>query len=209
VLFEGFDASGKGGAIRRVDDALDPRHVKVVPVGPPTPEELAHHFLWRFQPAIPGRGEMTIFDRSWYGRLLVERVDGLIDRDTVERSTEEIVSFERMLVRDQVTIVKFWMHVSDEEQLRRFEARKADPLKSWKLTDADWHNRSLRDEYVVAASEALKATDQHGARWHVVPANHKHFARISVLETLNAEIEKGLRDAGIEPPPSHGDDYLN
>ncbi|HQU00721.1 MAG TPA: UDP-galactose-lipid carrier transferase, partial [Acidimicrobiales bacterium] len=119
VLFEGFDASGKGGAIRRLTASLDPRHVRVVPVAVPTVIELKHHFLWRFQATMPGRGEMTVFDRSWYGRLLVERVEGEIDDDAAQQSAHEIVEFERMLVNDGVTIVKFWLHISDEEQLRR------------------------------------------------------------------------------------------
>src|ERR1700722_395320 len=116
VLFEGFDAAGKGGAIRRLTASLDPRHVLVHPVGTPTEEELRHHFLWRFQEVLPGTGEMTVFDRSWYGRLLVERVEGLIDERAAERSAKEIVQFEHMLTNDGTTIVKFWLQISDKEQ---------------------------------------------------------------------------------------------
>src|SRR6202142_1168005 len=114
VLFEGFDAAGKGGAIRRLTASIDPRHVRVVPIGPPTAEELRHNFLWRFQPTIPGTGGMTVYDRSWYGRLMVERVEGLIDKATAKRSGQEIVEFERLLVDNNVTLVKFWLHISDK-----------------------------------------------------------------------------------------------
>ncbi len=160
VLFEGFDAAGKGGAIRRLTASLDPRHVRVVPVGPPTPEERAHHFLWRHRAHIPGQGEMTVFDRSWYGRLLVEVVDEGLDPAVAVRSAREITDFERTLVDDGVTIVKFWLHISDEEQLRRFNDRAKDPLKYWKLTPEDWHNRSRRAAYFDALDALVEATDR-------------------------------------------------
>lgn len=209
VVFEGFDAGGKGGAIRRVAEALDPRHVLVRPVGPPTTSELAHHFLWRFQSSMPGRGEMSIFDRSWYGRLLVERVEDLIDEETRARSVDEITNFEASLVNADIAVIKFWMHVSEQEQLRRFEARRNDPLKSWKLTDEDWRNREKRARYITAASEAMAKTDHHGARWHIIAADHKHYARVAVLETLNAQIEKAFERCGAKVPPSKGEDYLD
>ena len=208
AVFEGFDAAGKGGAIRRVAHSLDPRHVTVVPIGPPTPLEMAQHFLWRFQPHIPGHGAMTVFDRSWYGRVLVERVDELIDEATVERSQREIVEFERSLVDNGTIIVKFWLHISDDEQLRRFEDRRDNPLKQWKLTEADWHNRKKRAAYIGAANDMIATTGAQDAPWHVIPANSKHFARVQVLETLNREIERGLARMDITPPSSHGDDYL-
>jgi polyphosphate kinase 2 (PPK2 family) len=128
VLFEGFDAAGKGGAIRRLTASLDPRHVIVHPVGPPTEEELRHTFLWRFQRFIPGTGEMTVFDRSWYGRLLVERVEGEISDEEATRSAREIVEFERMLTSNDVTLVKFWLHISSEEELKRFNDRELPSL---------------------------------------------------------------------------------
>lgn len=208
VVFEGFDASGKGGAIRRVAAGLDPRHVSVVPVGPPNATELAHHFLWRFQPSLPGIGGMTIFDRSWYGRVLVERVDGLIDRATVVRSFNEINDFERSLAGLPTIVVKFWMHVSSDEQLRRFEERRESPLKRWKLTDADWHNRSQREAYIDAANEMLAVTDTPDAEWNVVLGDDKDYARLFVLTTLNQRIEEGLMRYGITPPTSEGRDYL-
>ena len=208
VVFEGFDASGKGGAIRRVAAGLDPRHVAVVPVGPPTDSERAHHFLWRFQPHLPGRGGMSIFDRSWYGRVLVERVDQLIDAPTVARSYTEINDFERSLHHSETIIIKFWMHVSQEEQLRRFEDRRDNPLKQWKLTDADWHNRKKRPAYIEAANEMLAITDTPEAPWNVVLGDDKDYARLFVLETLNRRIEEGLVRFGLTPPTSQGRDYL-
>ena len=208
VLFEGFDAAGKGGAIRRVDEGLDPRHVTVRPIGPPTEIEKNHHFLWRFASSIPGHGEMTIFDRSWYGRVLVERVDELITSDMVKRSFTEINDFERSLVADGTIIVKFWMHISEDEQLTRFEERRDDPLKQWKLTDEDWHNRKKRPHYIEAANEMLALTDIDGAPWHVVFGDHKEYARVFVLETLVSDIEKGLERLDIEPPTATKGDYL-
>ncbi len=209
VVVEGFDAAGKGGAIRRIAAALDPRHVRVVPVDTPTPVEAAHHFLWRFQADLPGRGEMTIFDRSWYGRLLVERVEGLISPRTLTRSVHEIVEFERALTHDGTIIVKFFLHVSADEQLRRFTERQNDPLKHWKLTADDWRNRERREAYVEAVDDVLATTDVPHARWHVVPAESKHYARVHVLESLNTALEHGLSGLGYEVPPSRGDDYLD
>jgi AMP-polyphosphate phosphotransferase len=206
VLFEGFDAAGKGGAIRRLTASLDPRHVLVHPVGPPTEEELRHHFLWRFQEFIPGRGEMTVFDRSWYGRLLVERVESEINADVAARSAKEIVEFERMLTNDGVTIVKFWLHISSEEQLKRFNSRENDPLKRWKLTPDDWRNREKHKEYLKALHFMVEKTDQKHARWELIPAESKHYARVAVLETLIERWERDLERRGYEvPPPRHGD----
>jgi polyphosphate kinase 2 (PPK2 family) len=209
VLFEGFDAAGKGGAIRRITAALDPRHVRVVPIGPPSSDELEHHFLWRFQSALPARGAMTIFDRSWYGRLLVERVEGLINHDVRDRSATEIVEFERALANDGNIIVKFWLQISEEEQLRRFLERQNNPLKQWKLTPDDWRNRDKRTEYVEAINDAIDATDHAHARWNLVAAEDKHFARAFVLETLNSAIEKGLASLGYDVPLSRGEEYLD
>lgn len=208
VLFEGFDAAGKGGVIRRLTASIDPRHVIVHPVGPPTEEELRHHFLWRFQEVLPGTGEMTVFDRSWYGRLLVERVEGEIDHDTVTLSAKEIVTFEEMLVDNGVTIVKFWLHISDEEQLRRFNERAADPLKQWKLTPDDWENRSKRPAYLEALDYMIDHTDQAHAHWDLVAAENKHFARVYVLETLIKRWVSDLERHGLSVPEDRGEDYL-
>ncbi|NNN02042.1 MAG: UDP-galactose-lipid carrier transferase [Acidimicrobiaceae bacterium] len=208
VIFEGFDAAGKGGAIRRLTAGLDPRHVRVVPVGPPTPEERGHHFLWRFQAHVPGRGEMTVFDRSWYGRLLVERVDEGLDTKASHRSADEIVEFERMLVNDGVTIVKLWLHISQDEQLRRFNDRANNPLKQWKLTPDDWHNRSMRPSYLEALESMVAQTDQAHAHWDLIGAEDKHYARVAVLETLISRWDHDLSRRGFEVPPAHGGDYL-
>lgn len=208
VLFEGFDAGGKGGAIRRLTASIDPRHVRVQPIGPPTEEEKRHHFLWRFQEVLPGRGEMTVYDRSWYGRLLVERVEGDIDDETAERSAKEIVEFERMLVNDDVTIVKFWLHISAEEQLRRFNERAEDPLKQWKLTQDDWVNRAHREAYVKYLAYMVEATDQSHAHWDLIGAEDKHYARVTVLETLIERWVHDLERRGFVVPAAHGGDYL-
>ncbi|MFL5825525.1 MAG: polyphosphate kinase 2 family protein, partial [Thermoleophilaceae bacterium] len=141
VLFEGWDASGKGGAIKRLVGSLDPRHVRVAQFGAPDATAKRHHFLWRFWPALPGWGGFAVLDRSWYGRVLVERVEGYASEEQWERAYDEIAEFERSLAAEGTVLVKLWMHISSDEQLKRFEARAKDPLKSWKLTDDDWRNR--------------------------------------------------------------------
>lgn len=208
VIFEGFDSAGKGGSIRRLTASLDPRQFRVVPIGPPTEEELRHHFLWRFQEVLPGVGEMTVFDRSWYGRLLVERAEALIDEETVQRSAREIVEFERMLLGADVTIVKFWLHISDQEQLRRFNERAKDPLKHWKLTPDDWRNREKRDEYVEALKYMVETTDHRHAHWELIAADDKHYTRATVLETLIQRWVHDLERRGIEVPTANDKDYL-
>ena len=208
VLFEGFDAAGKGGAIRNLTSGLDPRHVRVVPVGPPSEEELRHHFLWRFSDSLPGAGEMTVYDRSWYGRLLVERVEGLIDPDTVTRSATEIVEFERALVNDGVTIIKFWLHVSEKEQLARFLDRQNDPLKHWKLTPDDWRNREKRPAYLEAIRFMVESTDHAHAHWDLIAGEDKHYARAAVLDTLVDRWVHDLERRGFTVPEAHGGDYL-
>lgn len=209
VLFEGFDAAGKGGAIRRLTASIDPRHVRVVPIGPPSAIEKAHHFLWRFQPTLPAKGEMTVYDRSWYGRLLVERVEHLITDDEAKQSATEIVDFESMLVNDGVTLVKFWLHLSDAEQLRRFNERANNPLKRWKLTDDDWRNREHRGAYERALTDLLAWTDHGHAHWDLIAAENKHYARAVILETLIARWEHDLTRRGFEVPASRGEEYLH
>lgn len=208
VLFEGFDAAGKGGAIRRLTSSIDPRHVRVVPIAAPTQEENRHHFLWRFQESLPGRGEMTVYDRSWYGRMLVERVESLIDMATVKSSATEIVDFERMLVNDGVTIIKLWLHISEHEQLRRFDDRASDPLKQWKLTPEDWRNREKRPAYLSAIKDMIDLTDHAHSHWDVIAAEDKHFARVSVLETIVNRWVHDLERRGMTVPAAHGGDYL-
>jgi AMP-polyphosphate phosphotransferase len=190
VLFEGWDASGKGGAIRRLVAPLDPRHVRVAQFSAPDETALRHHFLWRFWPVLPGKGGMAVLDRSWYGRVLVERVEGLVSKREYMTAYDDIVGFEQMLAHEGTLLIKFWLHISSAEQLRRFEARAADPLKSWKLTDDDWRNRKRRKSYLRAVGEMLARTDTESAPWHLVAADSKPYARVSVLETVNAEIER-------------------
>jgi polyphosphate kinase 2 (PPK2 family) len=199
VLFEGWDASGKGGAIKRLVARLDPRHVRVAQFGVPTYDERRHHFLWRFGPALPGWGGMAVFDRSWYGRVLVERVEGLATEEQWRRAYDEITGFERTLAAEGMIIVKFWLHISDREQLKRFRAREKDPLKSWKLTPEDWRNREKRGEYESAVDDLLERTDHEAARWHLVEADSKRYARVKVVETTIADIEAGMRARGFEP----------
>ena len=201
VIFEGWDASGKGGAIKRLVSPLDPRHVRVVQFAAPTPDEKRHHFLWRFWPSLPGWGGMAVFDRTWYGRVLVERVEGLAARGQWLRAYDEINNFERSLVGEGTILIKFWMHISESEQRKRFERREQDPLKQWKLTDEDWRNRDKRGEYVEAIEDMLARTDQTHAPWHLVEGDSKRFARVKVVETVIERIEDGMREHGIEPPP--------
>jgi AMP-polyphosphate phosphotransferase len=201
VVLEGWDASGKGGAIKRLVAKLDPRHVRVKQYSAPTPDELRHHWLGRFWPALPGWGGMAILDRSWYGRVLVERVEGFATADEWRRAYGEINDFEKMLTDEGAVLVKLWLHISDEEQLKRFEARRADPLKAYKLTDEDWRNRAKRDEYCEAIEEMLERTDTDWAPWHLVEGDSKRLARVKVLETVVEATRAGLERHGRTPPP--------
>jgi polyphosphate kinase 2 (PPK2 family) len=200
VVFEGWDASGKGGCIKRLVAPLDPRHVRVASFAAPTYDEKRHHFLWRFWPTLPGWGGMAVLDRSWYGRVLVERVEGFATEVQWRRAYQEIVEFERTLVDEGTILVKFWMHLSEAEQLARFERRQQDPLKQWKLTDEDWRNREKRADYEAAVEEMLERTDTPGAPWSLVEADSKRWARVKVVETVIRAIEDGLRDRGLEVP---------
>jgi AMP-polyphosphate phosphotransferase len=200
VLFEGWDASGKGGAIRRLVTPMDPRHVRVATFAAPTYDEKRHHFLLRFWSSLPGWGGMAVLDRSWYGRVLVERVEGFATVEQWTRGYDEIVEFERSLVLEGMILLKFWMHISDEEQLRRFTRREHQPLKTWKLTAEDWRNREKRTAYEQAIEDMLERTDHPLARWHLVEAESKRYARVKVVETAITEIEQGMRDRGFEPP---------
>ncbi len=192
VLFEGWDASGKGGAIKRLVAPLDPRHVRVAQFAAPTYDEKRHHFLWRFWPVLPGWGGMTVLDRSWYGRVLVERVEGFASEEEWQRAYEEIVQHERSMAAEGTVLIKLWMHISAEEQLKRFENRAKDPLRAWKLTPDDWRNRELRPAYEAAVEEMLERTDKDPARWHLIEAESKRYARVKVVETVNAAIESAL-----------------
>jgi AMP-polyphosphate phosphotransferase len=201
IVLEGWDASGKGGAIKRLVAKLDPRHVRVKQYSAPTHDELRHPWLWRFWPALPGWGGMAILDRSWYGRVLVERVEGFATVEEWRRAYEEIVDFETMLAREGTVFVKLWLHVSEEEQLERFEARKDDPLKAYKLTDDDWRNRGKRPAYTEAIEEMIERTSTEDAPWHLIEGDSKRYARVKVIETVTAAIEDGLKRHGRRPPP--------
>lgn len=200
VIFEGWDASGKGGAIKRLVTPLDLRHVRVAQFAAPTHDEQRHHFLSRFGPKLPGWGGMAVFDRSWYGRVLVERVEGFATVDQWGRAFGEIVGFERSLALEGMILIKFWLHLSEKEQLKRFKQREADPLKSWKLTEDDWRNREKRAAYTTAVEDMLANTDHEFGHWQPVEGDSKRWARVKVLETVISEIETGMRERGFEPP---------
>ncbi|MFL5869537.1 MAG: polyphosphate kinase 2 family protein [Solirubrobacterales bacterium] len=206
VMFEGWDASGKGGAIKRLVAQMDPRHVHVMQFAAPTDREERHHFLWRFWPHLPGWGGMAVFDRSWYGRVLVERVEGFAEREQWLRAYEEINSFEKSLSDEGMILVKLWMHISSDEQLKRFEKREKNPLKQWKLTDEDWRNRDKRDAYVEAVEDMIARTDQPHAPWSLIAGDSKRYARVRVIETVIERIEHGMREWGLEPPPPLDDE---
>jgi polyphosphate kinase 2 (PPK2 family) len=200
VLFEGWDASGKGGAIKRLVAPLDPRHVHVKQFAAPTYDEKRHHWLWRFWGHVPGWGGMAVLDRSWYGRVLVERVEGFADRTAWQRSYGQIRDFERALFEEGAVIVKCWLHISSREQLKRFRRREHDPLRVWKLTDEDWRNRSRRRAYTRAVEQMLDETDRDCAPWTLVEAESKRYARVKVIETVIAAAEDGMRRHGIKVP---------
>jgi polyphosphate kinase 2 (PPK2 family) len=200
IVFEGWDASGKGGCIKRLVAPLDPRHVRVAQFAAPTYDEKRHHFLWRFWPALPGWGGMTVFDRSWYGRVLVERVEKFATPKQWARAYDEINDFERTLTAEGMVLVKFWLHLSPAEQLKRFESRERDPLRAWKLTDEDWRNRKKRRPYEKAVEEMIERTSMTSAPWTIVEAENKRWARVKVLDTVVSAIEAGLTANKIPLP---------
>ncbi len=184
VVFEGWDAAGKGSVIRRVTQAIDVQDYQIVPVAAPTEDELAHHYLWRFWRHLPRAGKMLIFDRSWYGRVLVERVEGLVPEAAWRRAYQEINDFEDQIVRHGIPLSKFWLHIDRDEQLRRFHDRELTPYKKYKITDEDYRNRERWDDYRNAVDEMVQRTSTEFAPWTLVPANDKYFARIEVLRTI-------------------------
>ncbi|MAT06798.1 MAG: UDP-galactose-lipid carrier transferase [Acidimicrobiaceae bacterium] len=206
VVMEGSDAGGKGGAIKRIVEPLDPRHYRVSAFAKPTFDEKRKHFLWRFWKEVPGLGGFALFDRSWYGRVLVERVEDYATKEQWTRAYDEIVQFERNLVLEGVLIVKFWLQVSPDEQLKRFEKRQGDPLRQWKLTDEDWRNRDKIGQYTEAVEDMFDRTDHDLAPWHIVSGEQKRWARVQVLETLIQRIEQGM--AGYEKPIPDDDSFI-
>jgi polyphosphate:AMP phosphotransferase len=191
-VFEGWDAAGKGGAIRRLTSAIDPRDYNVIPVAKPTDEEKHAHYLWRFWRHIPRDGRVAVFDRSWYGRVLVERVEGFCRTEEWKRAFGEINALERELTDHGTIVVKYWLHISHAEQLRRFRDREAAPHKAHKLNAEDWRNRRKRAAYEIAVGDMLALTDGRNAPWHLVPADDKRYARIEVLRVAARRIEAAL-----------------
>ncbi len=192
IAYEGWDAAGKGGNIKRLTRGLDPRGYQVVPIGPPSDEERLHHYLWRFWRHIPKTGHITIFDRSWYGRVLVERVEGFCTEGEWRRAFSEINEFEHQLVDSGTVIVKFWLHIDQTEQLRRFQERANTPSKQWKITDEDWRNREKWPQYEVAVVDMLERTSTVHAPWTILEANCKLYARIKALKTVADAIESAI-----------------
>ncbi|MDG1582264.1 polyphosphate:AMP phosphotransferase [Pseudomonas sp. GOM6] len=194
AVFEGNDAAGKGGAIRRVAAALDPRQYRIVPVAAPTEEERDQPYLWRFWRHIPARGKFTVFDRSWYGRVLVERVEGFCEPADWLRAYGEINDFEEQLVGAGVVLVKFWLAIDQDEQFKRFKEREAIPFKRFKITEEDWRNRDKWDDYRAAVGDMVNRTSTSIAPWTLVEANDKRFARVKVLRTINDALEKAFAE---------------
>ncbi|WP_342468517.1 polyphosphate kinase [Ureibacillus sp. FSL K6-3587] len=198
IVFEGMDAAGKGGAIKRLTRPLDPRGFVVHPISAPQPHEKRYHYLHRFWRKLPQYGQIAIFDRSWYGRVLVERIEGFAKKQEWSRAYKEINEFERLLTDDDYIIIKFWIHIDKDEQLARFKERETNPFKMWKLTEEDWRNRKKFDEYVEAANEMFAKTDTENAPWVLIPGNNKLYARIKVLEETIKHVEKEVLRRGIK-----------
>jgi AMP-polyphosphate phosphotransferase len=192
LVFEGWDAAGKGGAIRRIAQAIDARLYRVIPIAAPNDEERGYHYLWRFWRHLPRDGRVTVFDRSWYGRVLVERVEQLASESDWQRAYLEINEFEEQLVQHGTVMCKFWLHISQDEQLARFESRASTPYKEHKITDDDWRNREKWNQYKAAINEMVIRTSTDNCPWSLVPANDKHYARIFVLKTVCDALSKRL-----------------
>ncbi len=190
VVFEGRDAAGKGGVIKRLTALMDPRGFKVWPIGAPRDEEARHHYLWRFWNRLPEQGELAVFDRSWYGRVLVERVEGFAKKAEWHRAYDELNAFERMLTSDGVKLIKFWLQIDKQTQLERFRAREEDPVKQYKIGPDDWHNRKKWKAYSDAAQEMFDRTHRPDAPWVVIPANDKEYARLEVLRQVSALLDE-------------------
>ena len=192
IVFEGWDAAGKGGAIRRLIHPMEAKNYRVIPIAAPTKEELAQHYLWRFWRHVPRDGKVTIFDRSWYGRVLVERIEGFCTEADWQRAYQEINEFEQALSDHGGVLCKFWLHITPEEQLARFADREHTPYKSWKLTEEDWRNREQWDAYLQAAEDIFANCSPAAAPWTLVEANNKPYARVKVLETVCARLREAL-----------------
>ena len=194
IAFEGWDAAGKGGAIKRISSALDPRGYEAIPIAAPDKTELAHHYLWRFWNNIPKTGHIAIFDRTWYGRVMVEKLEGFTTAERCAQAYDEINGFEKELSDSGFIIVKFWLQIDKDEQLKRFTERQNTPAKQWKITDEDWRNREKWEQYESAVNEMLAKTSSAYAPWNVIEANDKKYARIKVLQTVIAAVKSRLKD---------------
>jgi AMP-polyphosphate phosphotransferase len=199
LLFEGWDAAGKGGAIKRVTEKLDPRGYSVYSIAAPQGDDKTRHYLYRFWRRLPEAGQIAIFDRSWYGRVMVERIEGFCSEADWKRAFREINQFERQLVDFGTILFKFWVNITKEEQLARFEARANDKLRAWKLTDEDWRNREKWDRYEEAVNEMILKTSTLEAPWTVVEGNDKYYARIKVLRTI---VDKLSQELNFKPKPA-------
>ncbi|MCL1979791.1 MAG: polyphosphate:AMP phosphotransferase [Proteobacteria bacterium] len=204
AVFEGNDAAGKGGSIRRITGALDARSYQVIPIAAPTEEERAQPYLWRFWRHLPRKGRVTIFDRSWYGRVLVERVEGFCSEADWMRAYGEINEFEAQMARHRILVIKFWLTITKDEQLRRFEERQQIGFKRFKITDEDWRNREKWEQYEQAVCDMVDRTSTLNAPWTLVEANSKNFARVKILKTLCERVEGKLKELGAQ-----GLDYLD
>ena len=198
LVFEGPDAAGKGGVIKRITESTDPRSLRVYSIVKPTTEEYRHHYLWRFWNRLPPYGDIAIFDRSWYGRVLVERVEKFATDAEWKRAFGEINEFERQLADDGSIILKFYLQISKKEQLERFKKREADPLKCWKMSEEDWRNRKRWDDYLEAANAMLEITNKRYAPWLVVEAEHKWYARVKCLRAIVRTLENELGPLKID-----------
>jgi AMP-polyphosphate phosphotransferase len=198
VVLEGWDTAGKGGIVRRLGWAMDPRSFKVHPIAAPSAHEKGKHYLQRFWEKLPEHGQIVVFDRSWYGRVLVERVEGFAAKREWRRAYEEINQFERLLIEDGIRIVKIFLHISAEEQIRRFKDRVTNPLKRWKLSYEDFRNRDRWTDYEVAIEDMMDETSTKWAPWYLVPANNKPFGRLAAFTILIARLGKGV---SLEPRP--------
>jgi polyphosphate kinase 2 (PPK2 family) len=195
LVFEGWDASGKGGLIRRITERLDPRSYDAITVNQDWYRDTSHHYLRRFWENIPKAGKIAIFDRSWYSRVLVERVEGICSPEEWRRAYREINQFEQQLLDFGTILLKFWLHITKEEQLRRFESRQYDHLRQWKLTEQDWRNRELWEHYETAVNDMLLKTSTIAAPWNIIPAESKEYARVNVMETMIESISQSLDSA--------------
>ena len=192
IAYEGWDAAGKGGNIKRLTSALDPRGFEVHPIASPEPHEKSRHYLWRFYHRLPKDGHIAIFDRTWYGRVMVERIEGFCSENDWKRAYNEINEFEKDLSDWGAVVIKFWVHIDSDTQLARFQERERIPEKNWKITQEDWRNREKWTEYETAVNEMIEKTSTENAPWYIIQSNNKYYARLSAIQIVIAEIEKRL-----------------